>query len=201
MFERFSEPARRTLFFARYETTQLGGVAIETEHILLGLLHENKGLLRTIFERAQLTYADVHKEIEARGVNDAVSTSVEIPFSAETKRVLHYTAEEADLLGHTTIGTEHLLLGLLHEQQSVAASILTRHGLTLERARESIAQLLNEGSTPSWGGGATPTAPHEQIDIIKHQVQQLARGAGAEASDLVNRILGDLEELKRFFNR
>ena len=91
MFERYCEAARRTLFFARFETSQLGGVAIETEHVLLGLLRDNKGLTRTIFTRAQLTYADVHREIEARGAGERVSTSVEIPFSAETKRVLQLT--------------------------------------------------------------------------------------------------------------
>ena len=184
MFERYCEASRRTLFFARYETTRLGGVAIETEHILLGLLREKKGLTRTIFERAQLTYTHVHKEIEARGIGEQESTSVEIPFSAETKRVLQYTAEEADLLGHTTIGTEHLLLGLLREQGSVAASILSRHGLTLWHAREAIPQLLKEGSAPSWGPEATGTGPHEQIDVVKHQVQQLVarcRRAGARS--------------------
>ncbi|PYQ71700.1 MAG: hypothetical protein DMG01_25320 [Acidobacteria bacterium] len=73
MFERYCEAARRTLFFARFETSQLGGVAIETEHVLLGLLRDNKGLTRTIFTRAQLTYADVHREIEARGAGERVS--------------------------------------------------------------------------------------------------------------------------------
>jgi len=198
MFERYCEAARRTLFFARFETSQLGGVAIETEHVLLGLLRDNKGLTRTIFTRAQLTYADVHREIEAHGAGERVSTSVEIPFSAETKRVLQYAAAEADRLHHAHIGTEHLLLGVVREEPSVAASILTRHGLTLERTRESIGTLLNEGVKPSWDLESTRTHPHEEIDIIKHQVQRLVRGGDVQAHDLVNRILGDLEELRRF---
>jgi len=198
MFERYCEAARRTLFFARYETSQRGGVAIETEHLLLGLLREDKGLTRTIFTRAQLTYEDVYKEIDARGAGERVSTSVEIPFSAETKRVLQYASEEADLLHHAHVGTEHLLLGVLREERSVAASILRRHGLTLERARESIGPLLNERVKPSWDRERTRTDPHEAIDIIKHQVQQLVRGADVQAHDLVNRILRDLDELKRF---
>ena len=198
MFERYCEAARRTLFFARFETSQLGGVAIETEHVLLGLLRDNKGLTRTIFTRAQLTYADVHREIEARGAGERVSTSVEIPFSAETKRVLQYAAAEADRLHHAHIGTEHLLLGVVREEPSVAASILTRHGLTLERTRESIGTLLNEGVKPSWDLESTRAHPHEEIDIIKHQVQRLVRGGDVQAHDLVNRILGDLEELRRF---
>ena len=198
MFERYCEAARRTLFFARFETSQLGGVAIETEHVLLGLLRDNKGLTRTILTRAQLTYADVHREIEAHGAGERVSTSVEIPFSAETKRVLQYAAAEADRLHHTHIGTEHLLLGVVREERSVAASILTRRGLTLERTRESIGTLLNEGVKPSWDLESTRTHPHEEIDIIKHQVQRLVRGSDVQAHDLVNRILGDLDELRRF---
>jgi ATP-dependent Clp protease ATP-binding subunit ClpC len=201
MFERYTESARRTLFFARYETSQLGGVAIETEHILLGLLRKSKDLTRTIFSRAQLTYGDVQKEIEARGVGEKVPTSVEIPFSAETKRVLQNAAEEADLLRHASIGTEHLLLGLLHEERSVAALILTRQGLTLERTRESIGSLLKEGVKPSWEVEATRIDPHERIDVIKLQVQQLVRGPDIQAHDLVNRILRDLDELERLLTR
>ncbi|PYQ71254.1 MAG: hypothetical protein DMG04_21790 [Acidobacteria bacterium] len=198
MFERYCEAARRTLFFARFETSQLGGVAIETEHVLLGLLRDKKGLTRTIFTRAQLTYADVHREIEAHGAGERVSTSVEIPFSTETKRVLQYAAEEADLLHHAHIGTEHLLLGVLREERSAAASILTRHGLTLERTRESVGALLNEGVKPSWDRESATTDSHDEIDIIKGQIQQLARRADVRPHDLVNRILGDLDELRRF---
>jgi ATP-dependent Clp protease ATP-binding subunit ClpC len=198
MFERYCEAARRTLFFARYETSQLGGMAIETEHVLLGLLRDKKGLTRTIFTRAQLTYEDVHREIDARGAGERVSTSVEIPFSAETKRVLQYAAEEADLLHHAQVGTEHLLLGVLREDHSVAASILTRNGLTLERARDEIEQLLNEGTRPSWDSQGNRTEPHEHIDVIKNQVEQLGRLASGRAHDLVNRILRDLDELRRF---
>ena len=117
-------------------------------------------------------------------------------FSAETKRVLQYTVEEADLLHHAHVGTEHLLLGVLREERSVAASILTRHGLTLERTRESIGTLLNEGVKPSWDLESTRTDPHEEIDIIKHQVQRLVRGGDVQAHDLVKRILRDLDEIK-----
>jgi len=198
VFERYCEAARRTLFFARYETSQLGGMAIETEHVLLGLLRDNKGLTRTIFTRAQLTYADVHKEVAARDTGERVSTSVEIPFSAETTRVLQYTAEEADLLHHAQIGTEHLLLGVLREERSVAASILTRHGVTLERTREWIGALLTERVKPSWDRESATTDSHDEIDIIKRQIQQLARRADVRPHDLVDRILGDLDELKRF---
>ena len=96
MFERYTERARRVLFFARYEASQLGSISIETEHLLLGLIREGKGLTSRIFQRSHLSLETIRKEIEGRTVfQEKVSTSVEIPFSQETKRVLQHAAEEA----------------------------------------------------------------------------------------------------------
>ena len=150
MFERYTERARRVLFFARYEATQLGSISIETEHLLLGLIREGKGLTSRIFARSHLSLESIRKEIEGRTVfREKVSTSVEIPFSADTKRVLQFAAEEADRLLHTYIGTEHLLLGILREERSVAASILIEKGMRLASVRDDIVQLLNEKTAPT----------------------------------------------------
>src|ERR1700750_1790418 len=148
MFERYTERARRVLFFARYEASQLGSISIETEHLLLGLIREGKGLTSRIFARSHLSLENIRKEIEGRTVfREKVSTSVEIPFSAETKRVLQFAAEEADRLLHNYIGTEHLLLGILREERSVAATILMEKGMRLNTVREDIVALLNEKTT------------------------------------------------------
>jgi len=150
MFERYTERARRVLFFARYEATQLGSTSIETEHLLLGLIREGKGLTSRIFARSHLSLESIRKEIEGRTVfREKVSTSVDIPFSGETKRVLQFAAEEADRLLHTYIGTEHLLLGILREERSVAASLLYEKGMRLASVREDIVQLLNEKTAPA----------------------------------------------------
>jgi ATP-dependent Clp protease ATP-binding subunit ClpC len=150
MFERYTERARRVLFFARYEATQLGSNLIETEHLLLGLIREGKGLTSRIFARSHLSLESIRKEIEGRQVfREKVATSADIPFSADTKRVLQCAAEEADRLLHTYIGTEHLLLGLLREERSVAASILYEKGMRLASVREDIVQLLNEKTAPA----------------------------------------------------
>ena len=150
MFERYTERARRVLFFARYEATQLGSTSIETEHLLLGLIREGKGLTSRIFARSHLSLESIRKDIEGRTVfREKVSTSVDIPFSTETKHVLQFAAEEADRLLHTYIGTEHLLLGLLREERSVAASILYEKGMRLASVREDIVQLLNEKAAPA----------------------------------------------------
>ncbi|MEO2199174.1 MAG: ATP-dependent Clp protease ATP-binding subunit [bacterium] len=148
MFERYTERARRVLFFARYEASQLGSISIETEHLLLGLIREGKGLTSRIFARSHLSLEGIRKDIEGRTVfREKVSTSVEIPFSTETKRVLQFAAEEADRLLHNYVGTEHLLLGILREERSVAASILVEKGMRLSTVREDIVQLLNEKTT------------------------------------------------------
>src|ERR1700729_1248553 len=110
MFERYTEKARRVIFFARYEASQFGSPYIETEHILLGLLREDKALSNR-FLRPQGAVESIRKQIEDHTMlGDKVATSVDLPLSDESKRVLAYAAEEAERLGQKHIGTEHLLL-------------------------------------------------------------------------------------------
>src|SRR5919201_68867 len=186
MFERYTERARRVLFFARYEASQLGSISIETEHLLLGLIREGKGLTSRIFARSHLSLESIRKEIEGRTVfREKVSTSVEIPFSAETKRVLQFAAEEADRLLHNYIGTEHLLLGILREERSVAASILMEKGMRLNTVREDIVQLLNEKTTltrvketpllAEFSRDLTESAMKNQLDPLVGREHELER--------------------------
>src|SRR5258708_600045 len=148
MFERYTERARRVLFFARYEASQLGSISIETEHLLLGLIREGKGLTSRIFARSHLSLESIRKEIEGRTVfREKVSTSVEIAFRAETKGVVQFAGEEAGRLLHNYIGTEHLLLGILREERAVAATILMEKGMRLNAVGEDIVALLNEKTT------------------------------------------------------
>ncbi len=150
MFEKYTEKARRVIFFARYEASQLGSRCIETEHILLGLLREDKALASRFFPRADAAVESIRKQIEGRTmIRDKVSTSVELPLSDESKRVLTYAAEEADRLLQNYIGTEHILLGLLREDKSVAADILHDKGLRLNRVREELAGTAPERPVPS----------------------------------------------------
>jgi ATP-dependent Clp protease ATP-binding subunit ClpC len=145
MFERYTERARRVIFFARYEASQLGSSSIETEHLLLGLIREGKGLTSRLFSKSHLSMETIRKEIEGRALyRDKVSTSVDIPLSLESKRVLGYASEEAERMLHNYIGTEHILLGLMREEKSVAAGILAEKGMRLGSVREDIVQLLNE---------------------------------------------------------
>ncbi len=141
MFERYTEKARRVIFFARYEASQFGAPAIEPEHLLLGLMREDKTLTARFLARAQTSLENIRKEIEGRApLREKISTSVELPLAPETKRVLAFAHEESDRLQHRHIGTEHLLLGLLREERSMAAEILYERGLRLNAVREEVSR-------------------------------------------------------------
>src|SRR5436189_68226 len=141
MFERYTEKARRVIFFARYEASQFGAPAIEPEHLLLGLMREDKQLSGSFLPRPEVSIESIRKEIEGRTLlREKISTSVELPLAPETKRVLAFSHEESDRLQHRHIGTEHLLLGLLREERSMAAQILFERGLRLNAVRDEIAR-------------------------------------------------------------
>ena len=149
MFNRFTARARRVLFYARSQVSQLGSSAIEPEHILLGVLDEGNGLGCRILARTGVALDDCRNDIVRRLTGrEKVPESDEIPFSVSCKRALQYAAEEADRLLHNDVGTEHLLLGLLREERSVAADVLAARGLRIEAVREAIVELLSHGEQP-----------------------------------------------------
>src|SRR5437899_6881914 len=149
MFERYTEKAQRVIFFARYEASQFGSPYIETEHLLLGLLREDKGLTFR-FLRSYASVESTRKQIEGHiTIREKLSTSVDLPLSNECKRVLAYAAEEAERLSNKHVGTEHLLLGLLREDKSFAAEILHERGLRLPTIREELGRAQNEKGTSS----------------------------------------------------
>ncbi|HEY0077981.1 MAG TPA: exo-beta-N-acetylmuramidase NamZ domain-containing protein [Pyrinomonadaceae bacterium] len=152
MFERYTEKARRVIFFARYEASQFGAPAIEPEHLLLGLVREDKTLCARVMRSAKLSLEGLRAEIEARTpVLKKIEVSVELPLAPETKRVLAFAHEESDRLQHHHIGTEHLLLGLLREERSLAAEILYERGLRLNSVREQVAGHNRSASTQTDG--------------------------------------------------
>ena len=138
MFERYTEKARRTIFVARYEASQFGSPYIEAEHLLLGLLREDKSLANRFLRSPAESIREQIERHTAPG--EKVPTSVDLPLSHECKRVLAYGAEEAERLNHKHIGTEHLLLGLLREEKCFAARLLHEQGLTIDSVREQLQQ-------------------------------------------------------------
>ena len=139
MFERYTEKARRIVFFARYEASEFGSESIETEHLLLGILREDKALANR-FLPSNDSVASIRQRIRAlTPLREKISTSVDLPLSHESKRVLAYSAEEAEKLKHGHIGPEHMLLGLLREENCLAATLLREHGLAIGTVREEVA--------------------------------------------------------------
>ena len=207
MFERYNEAARRALFFARFESSQLGALAIAPEHLLLGILREPGPIVEGLLSSSAATIDTIRAEITSRiRPNEAVGTGVEMPFSGPTKYALGYGAEEADQLQHELIGPEHLLLGLIREGESAAAAVLLDVPLPLERARQVVARLRKELGE-SGGPGPIITgvqrrlhqrsaAFDEYVGLIKQRVDQLA-GADDAASRqaLANEIQTALDSL------
>jgi ATP-dependent Clp protease ATP-binding subunit ClpC len=135
MFERYTEKARRAIFFARYEASEIGAQSIEAEHILLGVVREDKVLAHALFVEGVSDINTIRNEIASRSVTGRrVHASVDMPLSPSAKRVLAYAADESDKLNHPHIGTEHLLLGLIREEGSLASELLLARGITADEA-------------------------------------------------------------------
>ncbi len=180
MFERYTEKARRVIFFARYEASQFGSPYIETEHLLLGLLREDKALTNR-FLRSHASVESIRKQIEQHTtVREKVSTSVDLPLSNECKHVLAYAAEEAERLSHKHIGTEHLLLGLLREEKCFAAEILMERGLRLPAIREELQRTTQE--KPAAASGKQQRQQQEQSMLAEFS-RDLTQAASEQSLD------------------
>ena len=161
MFERYTEKARRIIFFARYEASQSGTPSIEVDHLLLGLLREDKSLVDRLLTGGASEREDMRQELQAlRAPGTPGSTSIDLPLSPPAKRVLAYAAEEAERFLHKHIAPLHLLLGMLREP-SLAVDVLHRHGLELEKLRLDVEATTSE-PTPRRTGSAASLSTLQQ---------------------------------------
>jgi len=137
MFERFTEAARRVIFFARYEASQIGSATIDPEHLLLGLMRRDTR--PSHFLQSPDDIASIRKAIESSAaVREKIPTSVDVPLSRDSKLALNNACEEAEALGDRSIDTCHLVLGVMSLETSVAVELLERHGVTLAAYREVV---------------------------------------------------------------
>ncbi|WP_460963088.1 ATP-dependent Clp protease ATP-binding subunit, partial [Parasphingorhabdus pacifica] len=149
MFERFTDRARRVVVLAQEEARMLNHDYIGTEHVLLGLIQEGEGVAARALESMAISTDGVRQDVEeivGRGRQEAPGEH--IPFTPRAKKVLELSLREALQLGHNYIGTEHLLLGLIREDEGVAAQVLIKRGADVNRARREVVELLT-GSSPS----------------------------------------------------
>jgi len=137
MFERYTEKARRTIFFARDEAGSFGSPYIVSEHLLLGILRERHDWLLSAGDSMKLV-EDIRSILPH---NEKIITSVDLPLSHSVKVCLAYSAEEAELMEHNNIDTGHMLLGLLRTETPISAA-LNRYGITLDSLREDLEKLI-----------------------------------------------------------
>jgi ATP-dependent Clp protease ATP-binding subunit ClpC len=148
MFERFTDRARRVVVLAQEEARLLNHSSIGTEHLLLGIVHEGQGVAARTLESLDIRLPAVRGAVE-REVARGTSPSVGAPqFTPRAKQALEDALRESLQLGHNYIGTEHLLLGLLRNDESVAATVLHELGATYDRAREQVVVLLADRPVP-----------------------------------------------------
>lgn len=218
MFERYTEKARRVIFFARYEASQFGSPYIETQHLLLGILREDKALANR-FLPSHLAVESIRKQIEANTAREKILTSVDLPLSHESKRVLAYGAEEAERLKHKHIGCEHLFAALLLEEKFYAAELLRERGVTLEGVRQELAAEapdkpvidvipfttdLTESVLRSGSGNASDHIVDRVIEILWRQTKNLPVLIADQPSDVfgvVERLAARIrtQEVPEFF--
>jgi len=143
MWQRFTERARRIILLAQEEAGKMHSSNVGTEHLLLGLVRENEGVAAQVLQKMGVSLQKVRQEIEAEVPAGNADTSSETPrLTPKSKRVLELAAEEARRLRHNYIGTEHLLLALLREKDGMAATVLNKLGLNLEKARNQVMEYL-----------------------------------------------------------
>jgi len=162
MFERYTERSRRVIFFARYEALQYGSQVIAPEHILLGLMREDKTISSRFFPfRTALTVDTIRRDVEERIVlRDRIPQSAELHLSPVTKRILFYANEESRQLKNRHIGPEHLLLGLVREERSIAAEILFGYGLRLQDVRDEMSRQSSVPHTAAAVGSDASKTPN-----------------------------------------
>jgi ATP-dependent Clp protease ATP-binding subunit ClpC len=183
MFERYDEHARRAVFFARYAASQSGSPTLEPEHLLLGLIREASPLFARLAPSVSLE--ELRERIPRRIVVENPSVRMHMPLSKESKRILGYSAEEANDLDHRYIGAEHLLLGVLRENTCMAARLLSEMGVQAEQLRQNLAR------GTSWTGAADSCAPPVEVDreSIHALVDKLPDAMLVQVKEIVDRML------------
>ncbi|MEN0111218.1 MAG: Clp protease N-terminal domain-containing protein, partial [Planctomycetota bacterium] len=146
MYERFTDRARKVMQLANQEAQRFNHEYIGTEHVLLGLIKEGSGVAANVLKNLDVDLRKIRLEVEklVQSGPDMV-TMGKLPQTPRAKKVIEYSMEEARNLNHNYVGTEHILLGLLREQEGVAAQVLMNLGLKLEEVRDEVLNLLGHG--------------------------------------------------------
>jgi ATP-dependent Clp protease ATP-binding subunit ClpC len=202
MFEKFTDKARRVVVLAQEEAKLLNHNYIGTEHILLGLIHEGEGVAAKALESLGINLDAVRDQVQEIIGQGQQAPSGHIPFTPRAKKVLELSLREALQLGHSYIGTEHLLLGLIREGEGVAAQVLTRLGADTNRVRQQVIQLLSgfQGKETVQVGGEQ-VAPQKGSQILDQYGKNLTQAAAAGKLDPVIGREREIERVMQILSR
>ena len=189
-FEKFSERARRALTFAQEEAQRFNHNYIGTEHILLGLVRESDGVAAKVLSNLGVDLSKVRAAVEFIIGRGGRTGPGEIGLTPRAKKVIEFAVDEARHLGHSYVGTEHLLLGLLREEEGVAAGVLESLGVNLERARAEVTRILSHSAMQA-GSGARTSSRTPTLDQLGLDLTAMARAGKLDP------IIGRHKEIQR----
>ena len=169
MWQRFTERARRVVFFAQEEAGRLGENYVSTEHLLLGLVRENDSVAARILDRMGISLGRIRSEIERQVTMGEGRLGQDMHLTPRAKRVIDLSYDEARQLSNNYIGTEHLLLGLIREGDGLAGRVLSKLGVDLDVTRKEVLTLQDNDSGKQWQG------PTTDIESLKQEVQNEIR--------------------------
>ena len=195
MFEKFTDKARRVVVLAQEEAKLLNHNYIGTEHLLLGLIHEGEGVAAKALEALNISLESVREQVQEIIGQGQTPPTGHIPFTPRAKKVLELSLREALQLGHSYIGTEHLLLGLIREGEGVAAQVLTKLGADTNKVRQQVVQLLSgfeNKETINVGGESA--APQKGSQILDQFGTNLTQSA---ADGKLDPVVGREREIER----
>ncbi|MDO3662387.1 ATP-dependent protease ATP-binding subunit ClpC [Bacillus sp. C28GYM-DRY-1] len=191
MFGRFTERAQKVLALAQEEALRLGHTNIGTEHILLGLVREGEGIAFKALEALGLNSDKIQKEVESL-IGRGQESSTSVPhYTPRAKKVIELSMDEARKLGHSYVGTEHILLGLIREGEGVAARVLNNLGVSLNKARQQVLQLLGSNETGTSGAGTNNNANTPTLDSLARDLTAIAK------EDSLDPVIGRSKEIQR----
>ncbi len=197
MFERYTETARKVIFYGRFAASQAGSEYVDTEHLLLGILRADPPLARRIF-KTQRNIESVREQIEKQApAREKISVSVDLPLTLESRAVLAHAANQAERMSHQHIGTEHLLLGLMLKQECAASTIMNANGITLAQM-----QMVANDSVPanirlSLVQAATATALSQESLRHGTMAESCSDLTEAAAEGQLSPLIGRERELER----
>ncbi|WRP06721.1 ATP-dependent protease ATP-binding subunit ClpC [Rossellomorea aquimaris] len=190
MFGRFTERAQKVLALAQEEAIRLAHSNIGTEHILLGLVREGEGIAAKALTALGLSPEKIQKEVEGL-IGKGTEKSQTIHYTPRAKKVIELSMDEARKLGHSYVGTEHILLGLIREGEGVAARVLGNLGVSLNKARQQVLQLLGSNDSSNHQGAGNANANTPTLDSLARDLTAIAREGSLDP------VIGRSKEIQR----